>query len=378
MKKNYKVAGYIRLSSEKETSKSIENQELIIKNYVNSRADLELSKLYIDKNLSGTSFERKEFQQMTLDIENRKIDCVVVCDLSRLGRDFISVGYYVENFFPKNGVRFISISDKFETLDGVNNISEQTKSTLEMPLKALLDEQYSVDVKNKTNATLKSLMLEGKFIGSKPPFGYKRDASNKHKLVIDENAVGVVKLIFDMASEGTGVNEIVRTLNNSNVPTPSDDDSSTSIWNSRTIKKMLCNRTYAGDLEQGKDNILVLNTHEAIVNRDTFLEIQKKFENNKARETKAPVEDNPLKGKVICGTCDGKMQRRRGSSKAEWYFYSCITNNRKGSGCDTGMYIRVSEIETAIQKHFGNDNISTNLENVSEILIYKNGNVEIK
>ncbi len=378
MNKIYKVAGYIRLSSEKETSKSIENQELIIKNYVNSRADLELSKLYIDRNLSGTSFERKEFQQMTLDIESGHIDCVVVCDLSRLGRDFISVGYYVESFFPKNGVRFISISDKFETSDGVNNISEQTKSTLEIPLKALLDEQYSVDVKNKTNTALKSLMLEGKFIGSKPPFGYKRDANDKHKLLIDVNAADVVKLIFDMASKGIGVSEIVRTLNNSNVPTPSNDDSSTSIWNSRTIKKMLCNRTYAGDLEQGKDNILVLNTHEAIVDRNTFLKIQDKFGSNKARETKAPVGDNPLKGKVICGTCGGKMQRRRGSSKAEWYFYSCITNNRKGSGCDTGMYIRVSEIETAIQKHFGNDNIDTNLENVSEILIYKNGNVEIK
>ena len=148
MKNKLKNVGYIRLSSEKEISKSFENQEMIIKDYVSKRADLELTKMYIDKNLSGTSFERKEFEQMTVDIEAGKIDCVVVCDLSRLGRNMISVGYYVENFFPRNNVRFISISDKFETLDGVNNISNITNFTLEIPLKSLLDEQYSIDVKN--------------------------------------------------------------------------------------------------------------------------------------------------------------------------------------------------------------------------------------
>lgn len=106
-------------------------------------------------------------------------------------------------------------------------------------------------------------------------------------------------------------------------------------------------------MEQGKDNILVLNTHESIVDRDVFLDIQAKFNDTKKISTKQPARDNPLKGKVVCGTCGGKMQRHRGSSKAEWYFYSCITNNRKGFGCDTGMYIRVSEIETALIKHFG-------------------------
>ena len=377
MKKKLNTVGYIRLSSEKETSKSIENQEMIIKDYVANREDLDLTKLYVDRNLSGTAFERKEFEQMTADIEAGIVDCVVVCDLSRLGRNMISVGYYVENFFPRNGVRFISISDKFETLDGVNNISDIAKSTLEMPLKALLDEQYSIDVKTKTNAALKTLMLEGKYIGSKPPFGYKRDENDKHKLVIDKNTGDIVRFIFDMASKGIGVNEIVRTLNNNNIPPPSGDNNTT--WNSRTIKKMLCNRTYAGDLEQGKDNILVLHTHEAIPPRDIFFKIQNKFDNNKTKEiTSPPVQDNPLRGKVICGTCGGKMQRRRGSSRSEWYFYSCITNNRKGSACDTGMYIRVSEIETAVNKHFRNNNIDDNLKNVSEIRIFKNGTVEIK
>ena len=171
MKNKLKTVGYIRLSLEKEISKSIENQEMIIKDYVASREDLELTRLYIDRNLSGTAFERKKFEQMTVDIETGKVDCVVVCDLSRLGRNMISVGYYVENFFPRNDISFISISDRFETLDGVNNISDITKSTLEIPLKGLLDEQYSIDVKNKTNTALRTLMLDGKYIGSKPPFG---------------------------------------------------------------------------------------------------------------------------------------------------------------------------------------------------------------
>ena len=184
-----------------------------------------------------------------------------------------------------------------------------------------------------------------------------------------------MKFIFGVASKGIGVNEIVRTLNSNNIPSPSGENDAT--WNSRTIKKMLCNRTYAGDLEQGKDNILVLDTHEAIIDRNVFLKMQNKFDTNKATTIAPPVLDNPLRGKVICGTCGGKMQRRRGSSKAEWYFYSCITNNRKGSGCDTGMYIRVSEIENAINKYFRNGTIDTNLTNVSEIRIFKNGSVEI-
>ena len=140
MKNKLKTVGYIILSAEKETSKPIENQEMIIKDYVSKRADLELTKMYIDKNLSGTAFEPKEFEQMTADIEAGTVDCVVVCDLSRLGRNMISVGYYVENFFPRNGISFISISDRFETLDGMNNISDIEKSTLEMPLISLLDE----------------------------------------------------------------------------------------------------------------------------------------------------------------------------------------------------------------------------------------------
>ena len=165
-------------------------------------------------------------------------------------------------------------------------------------------------------------------------------------------------------------------MNNNNIPSPSGDNDT--IWNSRTIKKILCNRTFAGDLEQGKGNMLVLDTHEPIVDKNIFFKIQNKFDTNKTNIITPPIQDNPLKGKVICGTCGGKMQRRRGSSKAEWYFYSCITNNRKGSGCDTGMYIRVSEIEIAIQRHFINNNIDNNLENVSEIRIFKNGSVEIK
>ncbi len=377
MRKKLKTIGYIRLSSEKETSKSIENQQVVIEDFIADNNDLELTKLYIDRNLSGTTFERKQFEQMIADMDTEDIDCLVVCDLSRLGRNMISVGYYVENFFPSRGIRFISITDNFDSIDGVTNANTNIQSAAEMPLKALLDEQYSIDVKKKTNAALKSLMLEGKYIGSKPPYGYKRDKNNKHKLVVDGATAPIVAKIFAMASKGLGINEIVRCLNKNHIAAPSHHTESNSTWNSRTIKKILCNRTYTGDLEQGKDSILVLDTHEAIVDRNTFMEIQRSFMDNKAYTSTSSAPDNPLKGKVICGTCGGKMQRRRGSSKAEWYFYSCITNNRKGFGCDTGMYIRVSEIESAVAKYFGNNNIAANLEQVTEIRVYKDGTIKI-
>lgn len=173
-------------------------------------------------------------------------------------------------------------------------------------------------------------------------------------------AAAVAKEIFRIASQKTGINEIVRRLNAAGIPPINDAitygfegnyNKGNGLWNSRTVKDILTNRAYVGDLEQGRENYLVQNTHEPLVRLDMFDAVQKSIVVNTAGDsskTNTPRQDNVLRGKVICGCCGGKMQRRKGSGNADWHFLTCISNNRLGVGHCTGMYIRELDIMNAI------------------------------
>lgn len=366
--KIYRTAAYVRLSVAKpnQPHDSIENQKEIIKDYVASRSDLSIQAFYADENVSGISFERKGFQQMLKDITNGKIDCVIVKDLSRFGRNAIEAGFYIQRFFPEKGIRFISILDHFDTLDGITDLSFDKDSGIRIPLMNILNEEFIADIKRKQKSSMDAQIHEGKYVAPRAPYGYMKASNDCHRLIPDPEAAAVVKKIFALANSGVSISEIVRRLNLANIPTPiayalskgldGNYEQGNGAWNSRSVKYILTNRTYASDLRQGQDEIVVENTHEPLVDRDIFLRIQQTCfrqtdTSDKGSKTIITTE-NPLRGKVICASCGSKMQRRKGSSRAGWYFFSCITNNRKGSGCSTGMYIRESDIMGQVKAEF--------------------------
>lgn len=360
----YRAAGYIRLSVVKDgqTYDSVATQTAIIENHVADSDEMMLHKLYIDENASGATFERKAFQEMLSDIENGTVNCVIVKDLSRLGRNFLETGYYIEEYFPIHHVRFIAISDEFDTINGMaNNMRDEPMNGIRIPITNLFNEEYANDISAKTQATIGCLIRQGKYVAPRAPYGYRKDPADCHALIVDPDAAEVVKRIYSMASQGVGLNEIVRKLNTAKVLPPleyakangleGNYEQGSGLWNTRSVKKILTNNVYVGDLMQGKDNYLVQNTHEALVNRETFAHIQRMFTAAaEVSQAKAkPTADNILKGKVICGCCGGKMQRRKGSGNANWYFFTCITNNRMGAGNCAGMYIREFALMEAIK-----------------------------
>lgn len=358
-----KAAGYIRLSVNKSDrpSDSIKNQQKLIEDYAEANWDLQLERIYIDDKASGRDFDRPAFNEMLEDIRAGKINCVIVKDLSRLGRDMIDVGYYVQMLFPSKGVRFISIGNKIDTLDGMTNITFGKLPGDRIPLTSLMDEQYAIDISKKTQFVLDNYIKDGKYVAPRAPYGYRKSESDCHVLVPDTEAASAVKEIFEMASRKISISYIVRRLNTAGIPTPinyaiahglkGNYNKGNGLWSSRTVKDILSNRVYVGDLEQGKDNYLVQNTHEPLVSRDIFDAVQQLIAANVdsgSSKTNIPRQDNVLRGKVVCGCCGGKMQRRKGSGNANWHFFTCISNNRLGAGHCTGMYIREPDIMDAI------------------------------
>lgn len=367
--KMYRAAAYMRLSVVKENipSDSIENQLKIIEDFVLLQNDIQLEDYYIDINASGTTFNRHEFQRMLQDIADEKINCVIVKDLSRFGREHIDVGFYLEKYFPVKGVRFISINENWDSVDGVTNKNNLKMKGTPIPLTNLTNEAFVKDIIQKTQNSIDLCIKQGGFVAPRAPFGYQKAPDNCHQLIIDSIAAGVVQRIFDLAVKQMGLTEIVRTLNQEKILTPinyaianglkGNYDKGNGLWKTRSVKKNLTNITYTGVLVQGKKNILIENTHEAIVSKIVFDKVQCLLSGKPHRlETtvKSSIEDNPLKGKVICGNCGGKLQRKRGAGNADWYFFTCITKNRMGAEHCSGMYVRETAVIDAVRTELFN------------------------
>ena len=207
----WNVAAYLRLSSDdgdKAESNSIGNQRSIINQYIKQNKEFKNVEYYIDDGYSGTSFDRPDFKRMLSDIENKKIDCIIVKDLSRLGRNYIEVGNYIEQIFPNYGIRFIAINDNvdgYKDPKSVNNVI--------VPFKNLMNDEYARDISNKVRSVLDNKKAKGQFIGSFAPYGYVRDSKNKYKFVVDKEAAKVVKKIFNMALNGKSKKDIAIELN---------------------------------------------------------------------------------------------------------------------------------------------------------------------
>ncbi len=333
LNKIYSVGLYIRLSREDddktEMSESITNQKSLLLQYVKEN-NLRVYDIYIDDGYSGTNFDRPNFNRLLNDIELGKINMVITKDMSRLGRDYIGTGNLIEKYFPEHNVRYIAVTDNIDTfLDNSNNDIA--------PFKAIMNDMYAKDISKKIKSSLKAKMKEGKWVGGRTPFGYDQDKNDKNHLVINEEQADIVKKIFDMCLEGLSFFKIAKQLTNEGVKTPaqyynfewkSHYNLKYGEWHSKTIRDILTNRMYVGDLVQNKrskvnykvkkvvknnecDYIIVENTHDAIIDRDVFYEVQKRISKNKGRNEKKEI--HLLDGLLYCGDCGHRIsiQSRR-------------------------------------------------------------------
>lgn len=256
--KKWSVAVYLRLSVEDGKdieSNSILNQKSLLDQYIKERKDLKIYDYYIDDGYSGTNFERPDFIRMIQDVNAKKVDSIIVKDLSRFGRNYIETGQYIEEKFPLLDLRFISVGDNIDSYsnpESINNII--------VPFKNLMNDDYSRDISRKIKSTLNMKKRNGEFVGALAPYGYMKNPKNKRQLVIDPESSLVVKKIFNDVIKGSSKLEIVNYLNKTNVFTPSEYLNKKSpserrvakIWTTKMIDTILKNRTYTGDLVQGK------------------------------------------------------------------------------------------------------------------------------
>lgn len=271
--KKYKVAIYLRLSSsdgDSIESQSIDNQRLIITNYINSHPqEFNLVKEYIDDGYSGSNFDRPSWKQLIRDIENKTIDTIITKDLSRMGRDYITMGSYIERIFPQNKIRYIAINDDIDTL-------YETPGLDYLQFKLIFNDLYLKDISKKIRKVLIEKKKEGKYLSWKAPYGYKK--INKYELIIDNDASRIVKYIFKLAQKNN-IRTIANILNEKNIKTPSQYANLTKqseYWSPKTIKEILTNEIYIGKLIQGKRKKINYKTKkEEKVTKDNWIIVNK-------------------------------------------------------------------------------------------------------
>ena len=370
-----RTALYIRLSVEdnKKRGHSIENQKLVLENFLAGRPEFVVYNTYVDNGATGTNFHRPGFQQMLSDIEAGLIDCVIVKDLSRLGRNSIDTGYYIEQYFRAHQIRFIALTDQFDTADASN-----LHGGIMLPLKNMINEAYALDIGRKIKAQARQAMKDGEYIGARAPYGYRKDPENCHKLLIDPEAAEVVFQIFQWAYEHVGLNDIARRLNEQGIQTPSHRKRATGEithenlvgsgkWQTRTVAKILDSEVYTGDLVQGntkivdhqqvqadEDNLIIAtNTHEAIISHEVF-EAVKAYRRQVCEESKAhevdPYTPNIFKGKVFCAHCGGSLHRQRNKRKkgSDVYLFHCLTKSRVDKNGCLGVSVTEKDLLDAV------------------------------
>lgn len=343
----YKAALYCRLSRDDDNnmeSESIVNQKRMLAKFARDSGFL-VGGYYIDDGYSGTTFNRPEFLRMLSDIEDRKINMVITKDLSRLGRDYIQTGYYLEVFFPQKDVRYIALNDNIDTLRNDNDIA---------PFKNILNEMYAKDISKKVRAAFKAKAENGEFIGSFAPYGYKKDPHDKNRLIVDEPAAEVVRRAFGMAADGCGINRIARSFNEEGILNPSMYKSlqrssylnnlrikGTTYWTNSTVRKMLSNIVYTGVLAQGKqrtksfkcrkrvkqsesDWIVVENTHQPVIDSETWASVQRMLS-----VRKRPMSDGDVHlfaGLVKCMDCGRFMSLGKKANGSRYFVCGTYKN----------------------------------------------------
>ena len=329
--KIYKVGLSIRLSREDgddEESESITNQRSLLTKFVQSLGkNFQLIETYIDDGYSGLNFNRPGFKKMIKDIENNKINMVITKDLSRLGRDYIETGYYIEKYFPLHDVRYVAVND------GIDTFNEKSDGSDLMPFRLGMNDMYAKDISKKVRSHLITMKKDGLFASSTPPYGYIKDPKDKHKLIPDPSSANVVKKIFDLYIKGLSTQNIADYLTHEGILTPIQSKNMIGrikktehpeIWKYSSIVNILKNRVYLGELIQHTSQnlsykskkrkkvpesewIIVKNAHEALIDEETF-EIAKRLRNrsNTYSKTRNKKKYN-LSNLVYCKDCGAKM-----------------------------------------------------------------------
>ena len=345
---DYHVALYIRLSKEDENegpSESVTNQKSLLHEFVQQHR-LSVYDTYIDDGYSGTNFDRPAFQRMIADIEAKKVNMVITKDLSRLGRDYILTGHYMERYFPEKRVRYISL------LDGIDTGVESTANDI-TPFRAIMNDMYAKDISKKIKSVKREKQRRGQFIGGKPMYGYKMHPTEKNKIVIDEEAAPVVRRMFAMALGGMSCRKIAETLNEEGVPTPAAycgwnmgrKGPYAGLWSGERISEMLQNETYLGHMVQGRtvklsykskkclkrkreDWVVVEHTHEPLVDGETFQTVQMLV--NSRKHTRSRTYDFLLKGLIFCHECGYPLAvlNRKNAAGEDVLYFVCRTYQR--------------------------------------------------
>lgn len=363
----FKVAIYLRLSKEdddlscssgaKSESNSISNQRKLIYDFMKSHPELELYDEYKDDGKSGSNFDRAEFQRMMKDLEAGKVNCVIVKDQSRFGRDYIDVGKYKEKIFPKLGVRFITINE------GYDSLSATSSDDLAFTINSFVYDFYIRDISTKIRTNLTAKKQNGEYAGAFVAYGYVKDSDDKSKLVVDPFAANIVRDIFRWKIEGLSPQNIAVRLNELGIPSPAEykrlsgsnyktsfQTSSKAVWSHVSVRRILKNEIYLGVMIQGKRTtpnyktktvvtkaesewLRVEGTHEAIISVRDFELVQELLKDDthcRAGDVTVPV----YAGRIYCGDCGATAVRKTVSYAGKRYvYYVCNANKHDKTVC---------------------------------------------
>ncbi len=342
----YVAALYCRLSQDDGQigeSGSIQTQRALLSSYASANG-YEVYDCFCDDGWSGTNFERPEFKRMIKAINEGKVNMVIVKDLSRFGREYAQMGMYIEHYFEEKEVRFIAIGENIDTLNGVDNIL--------MPITNVINSMYARDCSRKTKIGHRTRALEGKYLGGHAPFGYVKDPTDRHKLIIDSEAAEVVREIFKMFSEGVGYVRITKILRNRGILNPqayfnrnnpdffkSDYWRQPFDWHATSVRAIISNPVYLGHTVFGRtktkgfynksrvkspegDWIVVEDMHEPIISQMTWDTVQKLMA-SKRRETMAKGEIQYFAGLVKCSHCGSSLNVSYDKRKGKYKNFSC-------------------------------------------------------
>lgn len=367
--RDYKAAIYLRLSKEdgdfsfsgeKLESDSISNQRLLIMDYLKKHPEITVVKEYCDDGFTGANFERPDFNKMMDAVRAGEIDCIVVKDLSRFGREYIGSGEYIQKIFPRLGIRFIAINDHYD-----NAQPGAADNELVLPFKNLMNDSYCRDISIKVRSNLEAKRRSGQFVGTRVVFGYMRSPDNKNQLVIDPEAASVVQEIFKWKVEGLSPAQIADQLNTANVPSPIEykkakgskqrtcfQTKQVALWSAVAIYRILKNEIYTGTLVQGKTTSpnhkvkktvakpsnewsRTENAHDPIIAPSQFDLVQRLMQD----DTRSPVGAkgvHPFSGKIFCADCGSPMVRRvTRTGGHEYPYFICGGNKNDKKSCSS-------------------------------------------
>ncbi len=360
----YRACAYLRLSREDEDkrgsvdeSNSIKSQRMMIENFVKGLSDVELVKEVCDDGYTGTDYERPAFQEMISMVECGEIDCIIVKDLSRLGRESIGAGNYIQNYFPQKNVRFIAINDNFDSLT-----ANSSDKYMIVPVKNFVNESYCRDISIKSRSNQQVKRLNGEYIGSFVCFGYKKDEQDKNKIVPDEEAARVVQDIFSWKLMGVSANSIAQRLNERGTLSPAEykkvkgakyktsfQRNPEAKWTAKAVLRILTNEIYIGVLEQGKREkvsykvkktiekpksawIRVEHNHTPIISEADFKAVQELLKRD-TRASESMTEPKLYAGLIFCGDCGRGMVSRKVAYKDTVNEYYICSGYNRGKEC---------------------------------------------